>query len=159
LGGGGRLLVVVLGGLDGAQRVVPVGLERVGNEPIVGVDGEVAAARELGALARAVDLRAAQLVGFVGALLEFGLDGERDVEREWGDGRPPLGETGLRDEDPERDTQRNHACADGQRVGQSRPRIAAAAGDRDSRTHDGNDGSEQAEMWWQVCRPERQSSQ
>ena len=64
VGGGGLAVVVVLGGLQGAQRVVPVGFEAVGDEPVVGVDGQVAAAGEVGAVAGAFDVGAAQLVGF-----------------------------------------------------------------------------------------------
>ena len=69
-----------------AQRVVPVGLERVGDEPVVRVDGEVSAARELGVLAGTLDVGASELVGLVGAGFELGLDGECDLERERGDG-------------------------------------------------------------------------
>ena len=85
-GGGGGALVVVLGCLQRAQRVVPVGLEGVGDEPVVGVDGEVAAAGELGVVAGPLDVGAAQLVGFLGAGFELGLDAERDLEGERGDG-------------------------------------------------------------------------
>jgi len=69
-----------------AQRVVPVGLERVGDEPVFRVDGEISAAGELGALTGTLDVAASELVGLVGACFELGLDGERDLEREWGDG-------------------------------------------------------------------------
>ena len=62
-GGGGLALVFVLGGLQRAERVVPVGLEGVRDEPVVGVDGEIPAAGELGMLAGAVDVGAAELVG------------------------------------------------------------------------------------------------
>ena len=79
LGGGAGALVVVLGGLELAERVVPVGLEGVGDEPVVWVDGEVAAAGELCALAGALDVAAAELVGLVGPGFEFGLNGERDL--------------------------------------------------------------------------------
>jgi hypothetical protein len=84
--GGAGALVVVLGALGGAQRVVVVGFESVGDEPVGGIDGEVAAAGELGVLLGAVDVAVSELVGFVGARLELGLDGERDVERERRDG-------------------------------------------------------------------------
>ena len=59
--GGGGVFVVVLGGLELAELVVPVGFEGVGDEAVVGVDREVAAAGELGVLACALDvsLRAA----------------------------------------------------------------------------------------------------
>ena len=64
VGGSGLAFVLVLGGLQRAQRVVPVGLERVGNESVVRVDGEIAAAGELGALAGPVDVAPPQPVGF-----------------------------------------------------------------------------------------------
>ena len=54
--GGGVAVVVVLGGLERAELVVPVGFEGVGDEPVVGVDGEVAAARELGVMPGALDM-------------------------------------------------------------------------------------------------------
>lgn len=73
-----------MGCLEGAEGVVPVGLERVGDEPVVGVDGEVAAAGELGALAGALDVALSEPVGLVGARFELGLDAERDLERERG---------------------------------------------------------------------------
>ena len=79
-------VVLVLGCLEGAEGVVPVGLERVSDEPVFGVDGEVAAAGELGAVAGALDVVLAELVGIVGACFELGLNGERDLECERGDG-------------------------------------------------------------------------
>ena len=85
MSGGGLAVVFVLGGLQRAERVVPVAFERVGDEPVVGVDGEVAAAGELGVVAGSVDVGAAELVSFAGAGFELGLDGERDLERERGD--------------------------------------------------------------------------
>ena len=45
---GDGLVVVVLGCLDGAERVVPVGFQGVCDEPVVGVDGQVAAPRQVG---------------------------------------------------------------------------------------------------------------
>ena len=86
VGGGGLAVVFVLGGLQRAQRVVPVGFEGVCDEPVVGVDREVSPARELGVLVGAFDVRASQLVGLVGAGFELGLDRECDLERERGDG-------------------------------------------------------------------------
>jgi len=79
-------VVVVFGGAQGAQRVVPVGFQAVGDEPVVRVDGQVAAAGQVGVLAGSFDVAAAQRVGFVGAGLEFGLHGQGDVEGERGDG-------------------------------------------------------------------------
>jgi hypothetical protein len=77
----GGVLVVVLGGAQRAQRIVPVRFQGVGDQPVVRVDGQVAAAGELGAVAGAFDVCAAQLVGLVGAGLELGLHVERDLAR------------------------------------------------------------------------------
>ena len=65
----------VVGGLrvgQGAQGGVPVGFEGVGDEPVGGVDGEVAAAGQVGVVAGALDVGGAQRVGFGCAVLEFG---------------------------------------------------------------------------------------
>ena len=84
--GGGRVFVLVLGGLERSEFVVPVGLEGVGNEPVVRIDREIAAAGELGVVAGALDVTGAQCVCFVGACFELGLDGQRDLQRERRDG-------------------------------------------------------------------------
>jgi hypothetical protein len=83
---GGGMFVVVAGVLEGAERFVPVGLEAVGDKPVVRVDREVAATGELSALAGPFDVGAPQGVCFVGASFELGLDGEGDLERERSDG-------------------------------------------------------------------------
>jgi hypothetical protein len=49
-------VVLVLDVLELAELVVPVGFEGVGDEPVVGVDGEVAAACEFGVVAGAFDV-------------------------------------------------------------------------------------------------------
>jgi hypothetical protein len=84
--GGGDAFVILAGGLQGAQRVVPIGFEAVGDEPVVGVDGQVAAAGEVGAVASAFDGLPAQRVGLGGAGFQFGLHGQGDLERERGEG-------------------------------------------------------------------------
>jgi hypothetical protein len=66
--------------------VFPVGFEGVGDEPVGGVDGEVAAAGQVGVVVGAVHGGGAELVGFVGAVFEFGGDGERGVDGQWGEG-------------------------------------------------------------------------
>ena len=82
--------------MQGAERLVPVGFEVVGDEPVVGVDGEVAAAGELGAVTGPFNMAAAQRVRCVGACFELGLDGEGDFERERGDGvQQKLGDGGV----------------------------------------------------------------
>ena len=58
-----------LGVVEGAQGGVPVGFEGVGDEPVGGVDGEVAAAGQVGVVAGALDVGGAQRVGFGGAVL------------------------------------------------------------------------------------------
>lgn len=68
------------------EGVVPVGFEVVGHEAVVGVDGEVAAAGQLGPVPGALDVAAAQGVGLVGSCFELGLDGERDFQGQRRDG-------------------------------------------------------------------------
>ena len=48
----------------------------MGDEPVGGVDGEVAAAGQVGVVAGAFDVGGAQRVGFGGAVLQFGGDGQ-----------------------------------------------------------------------------------
>ena len=84
--GGGRVFVLVLGGLERSEFVVPVGLEGVGHEAVVRVDREIAAAGELGVVAGELDVTGAQFVCFAGACFELGLDGQRDLQGERGDG-------------------------------------------------------------------------
>src|SRR6185312_242482 len=85
-GGGAGAFVVLVRGLQGAERVVPVGFEAVGDEPIIGVDGQVAAPCQVRAVAGAFDVPAAQRVGLGGAGVQFGLHGQGDLERVWGEG-------------------------------------------------------------------------
>ena len=66
------LVVGGLGVVERAQRGVPVGFEGVGDEPVGGVDGQVAAAGQVGVVAGALDVGGAQRVGFGGSLLELG---------------------------------------------------------------------------------------
>jgi hypothetical protein len=74
--GGGVLGAVefVLGVVVGADGVVPVGFEGVGDEAVGGVDGEVAAAGGVGFVAGAFDVQGAEPLRFVGVLVEFGVD-------------------------------------------------------------------------------------
>ena len=80
------LLAGVLGLGQGAERGVPVGFEGVGDEPVGGVDGEVAAAGQVGVVAGALDVGGAQGVGLVGAVLQLGGDGEGGLDGERGEG-------------------------------------------------------------------------
>jgi hypothetical protein len=81
VGSGGLAVVFVLGGLQRAQRVVPVGFEGVSDEPVIGVDREVPAAGELGVVPGAVDVGASQLVGLIGAGFELGKSLRSNAER------------------------------------------------------------------------------
>ena len=80
------LVVGVLGLAEGAQRSVPVGFEGVGDEPVGGIDGEVAAAGQVGVVAGALDVGGAQRGGLIGAVLELGLDGEGGLGGQRGEG-------------------------------------------------------------------------
>jgi len=73
-------VVLLLGGTQGAQFCVPVGFQGISDEPVVGVDAQVAALGQLCLVASAFDLLPAQTVGFLGASLELFLDGERHLQ-------------------------------------------------------------------------------
>src|ERR1700676_2317834 len=66
------LFVGVLGVVEVAQGCVPVGFEAVGDEPVGGVDGQVAAPGEVGVVAGAFDVGGAHPVRVGGALVEIG---------------------------------------------------------------------------------------
>ena len=74
--------VIVLGISELTERVVPVGLEAVSDEAVVGVDSKVTTPGQLGAVAGAFDMAGTQGVSFIDAGFELGLDGERDLEGE-----------------------------------------------------------------------------
>ena len=98
-------VVGVLGVAQGPKRVVPVGFEAVGDEPIVGIDRQVAPPGGLGTVTGAFDVGGAQPVGFGGASGEFGLDAQGDLERERGEGvQHERGDGGI-------DTGAGHALA------------------------------------------------
>ncbi len=67
-----RAVVLVLGVCELAQFVVPVGLELVGDEPVGGVNREVAPAGGVGGVLGALHAAGADLVGVCGALGELG---------------------------------------------------------------------------------------
>ena len=75
-------LVLLLRRRERPQLGVPVGLEGVGHEAVVGVDAQVAALSQLGLVAGPLDLPVAEPVGLIGARLELGLDSQRHLERE-----------------------------------------------------------------------------
>src|SRR6266511_2268482 len=85
-GGVGGLVVGVLGVAVSAEGVVPVGFEGVGDQPVGGVDGEVAAAGQVGVVAGTFDGGGAELIGLVCSVFEFGGDGERGFDGQWGEG-------------------------------------------------------------------------
>ena len=76
-------VVGFLGLAEGAEGGVPVGFEGVGDEPVGGVDGQVAAAGQVGVVAGAFHVGGAQRVRFGGPVLELGghLQGGFDGER------------------------------------------------------------------------------
>jgi hypothetical protein len=80
------LVIGFLGLVLGAQGGVPVGFEGVGDEPVGGVDGQVAAAGQVGVVAGALDVGCAQRVSLVGPVLELGLDGEGGFDGQRGEG-------------------------------------------------------------------------
>jgi hypothetical protein len=84
VGAAGLVVVVVRGG-ELAELVVPVRFEGVGDEPVGGVDGQVAAAGGVGGVLGTLDVRGADLVGLGGAGGEFVGDGQGDFQRERGE--------------------------------------------------------------------------
>ena len=80
------LVVGGLGVVQGAQGGVPVGFEGAGDEPVGGVDGQVAAAGQVGVVAGALDVGGAQRVGLGGSLLELGGDLEGGLDGQRGEG-------------------------------------------------------------------------
>ena len=79
------VVIGFLGLVLGAQGGVPVGFEGVGDEPVGGVDGQVAAAGQVGVVAGAFDVGCAQRVSLVGPVLKFGLDGEGGFDGQRGE--------------------------------------------------------------------------
>jgi hypothetical protein len=80
------LVVGGLGVVERAQGGVPAGFEGAGDEPAGGVDGQVAAAGQVGVVAGALDVRGAQRAGVGGSLPELGgdLEGGLGGQRGWG---------------------------------------------------------------------------
>jgi len=77
--------VVLLGGGEGAQRLVPVGLQAGGHEPVVGIHAEVASAGRLRGVAGPLDVLAPKGVGLAGTGLELGMHRQGDLQGERGD--------------------------------------------------------------------------
>ena len=77
------LVVGSLSVVAGVQGGVPVGFESAGDEPVGGVDGEVAAAGQAGVVAGAPGVGGAQRVGLGGSLPEFSGNLEGRLEGQW----------------------------------------------------------------------------
>ena len=75
-----------MGGGQLAQAGVPVGFEGVGDQPVSGVDCQVAAAGLVGCVLGALDVGGAQGVGVPGLGGELVGDGERDLQGQRGEG-------------------------------------------------------------------------
>jgi hypothetical protein len=87
--GGGRVgltFVVLLGVGVVAERLVPVGLQGGGHQAVVRVDGQVAPSGQLGGVAGAFHLGAAQPVGLGGACRQLVGDGQGDLQGHGADG-------------------------------------------------------------------------
>jgi hypothetical protein len=78
--------VVVAGGGQFAQAGVPVGYEGVGDQPVSGIDCQVAAPCLVGCALGALDVGGAQGVGVPGLGGELVGDGERDLQGQRGEG-------------------------------------------------------------------------
>lgn len=74
-------VVIVLGAGEFAQRVVVVGFEVLGDEPVGGVDGEVASPGEIGGVLGARDVGGADAVGVFGLGGDLVGDGECYLQR------------------------------------------------------------------------------
>ena len=79
-------LMILLRRRERPQLVVPVGLERVRHQAVVGIDAEVPALGELGLIAGPLDLGPPEPVGLGRPGRELGLDAESGLERERTDG-------------------------------------------------------------------------
>ena len=63
-----------------SQALVPVRLERIGDQPVVGIDFEVTSTRELGLIAGAFKLGTSQSFGGLDSPRDFFLHGERNLQ-------------------------------------------------------------------------------
>jgi hypothetical protein len=74
------LLLFFLGGLAGPQLVVPLGLQRIRDQPVVRINAHVASPGQVRLILRPLHLLTAQPIGVVQTGLEFGLNVERDFQ-------------------------------------------------------------------------------
>ena len=83
VGGGGGIAVIVAGSGEGEQGGVPAGLQGVGDEPVGGIDGEVAVPGGAGGL-----FGAGRGLGGAGLRVRLGdqlvADREGDLDGRWG---------------------------------------------------------------------------
>ena len=79
------LLILLLSGVQGPQFVIPVGLERIGDQAVGRVDVQVASLREIGLIPSTLHLLLAQMVHLLPSGLNLLLDLERDFQREGSD--------------------------------------------------------------------------
>lgn len=69
-------LVFALQGIELTQPLIPLGFQRIGYQPVVGIDFHVAAPGELGLVAAALQLRLSQGGGLLDALRDLVLHGQ-----------------------------------------------------------------------------------
>src|SRR6516162_4169490 len=80
------LLVLLLGGIQGPKFVVPLRFQRIGYQPVRGVDVQVASLRQVSFIAGSLHLLFTQTVHLLPAGLHLLLDGECDFQRQGSDG-------------------------------------------------------------------------
>src|ERR1700722_9226690 len=78
--------MLVLQSFQSSQRIVPIGLERIGHEAMLGIALEKAPALQLRLVACALALLLAQAVGLLYAAGDLVLDRQRDLDRGGCDG-------------------------------------------------------------------------
>jgi hypothetical protein len=66
-----------------AQFAIPLGFERVGYQPVGGIDAHVTAASQVRFVLGSLDLLETQPVCLLQSGLQFLLDGERDFQCNW----------------------------------------------------------------------------
>src|SRR6266581_3395418 len=95
-GGLGGSAVVFAGVGQGAQRGVPVGFQGVGDEPVGGVDGQVAAAGGVGGVLGALHVKLPEMIGVLGLGSQLVGDGEGDLDGCGGEGvQDQAGDSGV----------------------------------------------------------------
>ncbi len=85
LGGGALALVRLLRIGELAETGIPLGLESVGDQPVIRMNAQVAVLRELCVVPCTLDVLASETVGFHRACLHLRLDGQRGFQGQWVD--------------------------------------------------------------------------